>query len=59
MTYNQKKVQMELQRIDICDLLIACTATFQETGADKWIDLHQKLSDILADFDDKHIEEWA
>ena len=59
MTYNQKTIKMELKRIEICDLLIACTALMHETGADKWEELHDKLSNILADFDDKHIDEWA
>lgn len=59
MTYNQKNVQMNLRRIDICDLEIACSMMAQETGADKWFDLHEKLANILADFDEKHIEEWA
>ena len=59
MTYNEKKVTLELRRIDICDLLIACTAAEHNSGADKWEALHDKLSNILADFDDKHIDEWA
>ena len=59
MTYNQKAIKAELRRIDICDLLIACTVLEQETDAKKWGDLHDKLSNILADFDDKHIDEWA
>lgn len=59
MTYNQKTINAKLQRIDICDLLIACTMVEQETGADKWTELHNKLSNILADFDEKHIDEWA
>ena len=59
MTYNEKKVTLELRRIDICDLLIACTAAEHNSDADKWEALHDKLSNILADFDDKHIDEWA
>lgn len=59
MTYNQKTVKAELKRIEICDLLIACTMAEQETGAEKWFALHEKLNNILADFDDKHIDEWA
>lgn len=59
MTYNEKKVPLELRRIDICDLLIACTLAKHNSDADKWEALHDKLSNILADFDDKHIDEWA
>lgn len=59
MTYNQKVVKTELQRIEICDLLIACTMIANASGAEKWHNLHDKLSNILAKFDNEHIEEWA
>ena len=59
MTYNQKTVTLKLKRIEVCDLLLACTLIGNECDGEKWETLHDKLSDILADFDDKHIEEWA
>lgn len=34
---------IELERIDICDLLIACIAAEQCSGAKKWMKLHEKL----------------
>ena len=55
---NQRTVTAKLKRIEICDLLIACTVIADaaqrdgETGQ-KWIDLHDKLRQILDDFDAK------
>lgn len=54
MTYNQRTITLKLQRIDVCDLLLACTAIAQETDAKKWSDLHDKLAAILDDFDAKN-----
>lgn len=53
MTHNEKNVKLNLKRIEICDLLIACTAAYEETEAKKWIDLHDKLKSILEAFDEK------
>lgn len=56
---NQKTVTVKIKRIELCDLLIACTAVSTavkesgETGK-KWDDLHDKLEAILQDFDEKH-----
>ena len=55
---NQKTVTCKLKRIEVCDLLIACTAISSavkedgETGQ-KWDNLHDKLKQILDDFDKK------
>ena len=54
MTYNARTVNCKLQRIDSCDLLIACRACEQETDAKKWGELHDKLERILDDFDRKN-----
>lgn len=51
MTYNQRTMNVKLERIDVCDLLIACTALEQETGAKKWGRLHDKLEAALNEFD--------
>lgn len=53
---NQKTVTLKLKRIEICDLLLACTSVssaLHDEGhsAEKWDALHDKLSQILADFD--------
>ena len=57
-TLNQKTVRLTLKRIEVCDLLLACTAvsaSLREEGqtAKKWDDLHDKLSAILKEFDEK------
>jgi hypothetical protein len=55
---NQKTVTCKLKRIEVCDLLIACTAISSaakkdgETGH-KWDNLHDKLKQILDSFDEK------
>lgn len=53
MTYNQRTVDLKLERIDICDLLIACTMADELTEKDntKWAKLHDKLEAILTNFD--------
>lgn len=54
MTYNQRTVNVKLERIEICDLLIACTMLEQETDAKKWGALHDKLMATLEAFDEKN-----
>ena len=54
MTYNQRKMNVKLERIDVCDLLIACTMLEQETDAKKWGELHDKLKATLEAFDEKN-----
>lgn len=59
MTYNQKIVTAKLSRIEICDLLIATTSIamhLEKQGhtATKWKSLHDKLRNILTEFDKKN-----
>lgn len=54
MTYNQRTMNVKLERIDVCDLLIACTTLEQETDAKKWGKLHDKLKATLEAFDEKN-----
>lgn len=54
MTYNERQMKVNLQRIDVCDLLIACTYCEQATGAKKWGELHDKLKAALEAFDEKN-----
>lgn len=54
MTYNQRTVTLKLERIEVCDLLLACTAISEETDAKKWSELHDKLRAILDDYDMKN-----
>ena len=57
-TINDKIVTLELKRIDLCDLLLACTAAEEiakkngSTG-EKWNKLWLKVFDILYDFDER------
>lgn len=55
---NQKTVSLKLKRIEICDLLLACTAISDSQKHDgqtaqKWDDLHNKLKAILEEYDKK------
>lgn len=55
---NQRTVTVSMKRIDLCNLMLACTAIeFSakqkgETGQ-KWHDLHDKLKSALDAFDKK------
>lgn len=51
-TYNQRIVALSIERIDLCDLLIA-TAALSEPG-NKWERLHDLLEHRLQAFDDEH-----
>lgn len=59
---NEKTVNLKLRRIDVCDLLIACNAAQDESGAEKWKKLHDKLREMLEawdeDYDAKHKHEY-
>ena len=54
--YNQKTVTLKLKRIEICDLLLACTLISAETNAERWDKLHDKLATILEEFDEKNLK---
>lgn len=55
-TLNERTITLKLQRIDICNLLIATTASAQSSGASKWRDLHDKLYSILENWDNENLE---
>lgn len=50
---NQFKTHISLRRIDVCDLLIACTAMkeLSNDGGDKWEKLHNMLKVQLDELD--------
>ena len=50
---NQKTVTLKLQRIDLCNLILAATSLKHSTHAEKWELLRGKLKQILDDFDSK------
>lgn len=55
MAKNDMTVTLKLKRIEVCDLLLACTCVSDAApGSKKWDELHDKLEKILDDFDAKH-----
>lgn len=52
---NERTVSVKIRRIDLCDLLLACTVLDCKTDPDtkKWAKLHDKLAAILDEFDSK------
>lgn len=55
MATNDMTITLKLTRIEVCDLLLACLCTSESApGAKKWDQLHDKLEEILDDFDAKH-----
>lgn len=52
---NMKTVTLKVRRIELCDLLLACTALDNASSekVTKWAKLHDKLKEILDDFDGK------
>lgn len=52
---NARTVTVKMKRTDLCDLLIACTALDKGTDENttKWAKLHDRLQEILDDFDSK------
>lgn len=52
--HNYKTVTLKLDRIDLCNLILATTSLKIDTKAEKWGVLHDKLKAILEDFDEKH-----
>lgn len=54
---NQKTVTLKLKRIELCDLILATTIIKHESNATKWGLLHDKLKQILNEFDEKNFAE--
>lgn len=55
---NQRTINAKFKRIELCDLLLACTAvssSLKESGetAVKWDLLHDHIMQIIDDFDKK------
>ena len=48
---NNKDYAITIKRIDLCDLLIACTVCGEASGAEKWEALHDKLEALLLTLD--------
>lgn len=59
MQYNEKTVNVKINRGELCDLLIALNVIDDEAreldpNNHKWSDLHDKLVSILDAFDEAH-----
>ena len=53
---NQKTVTLKLKRIDVCNLLLATTSLSEGENRERWRVLHDKLKEILDDFDAKNAD---
>lgn len=51
---NEMTITLTLSRHDLCNLLLACTNAHLDSGAEKWIKLHDELREQLELFDAKH-----
>lgn len=54
---NARIVTAKLKRIELCDLMIACTIVGESANAEKWSHLHDHLKQILDEFDKDHKED--
>lgn len=54
--YNEKTVTLKVKRIELCDLILACTSLSQGERRTKWKILHDKLKQVLEEFDEKNFE---
>lgn len=50
---NYKNCTIKITRIELCDLLLACWAAEEKSGAEKWAKLHDKLRAQLDAIDEK------
>ena len=50
---NEKIITIKLKRIELCDLILATTSLSHGENRTKWRILHDKLKEILDEFDEK------
>lgn len=51
---NERTVNAKMKRIDLCNLMLACTHIYYNEGRNpKWKRLHDQLKEIIDDFDSK------
>ena len=50
---NEMKLNLQLTRLECCDLLLACTAAKYSAndGGEKWQRLHDKIETCIDEFD--------
>lgn len=53
---NEKIVTLKIKRGDLCNLILATTSLKHSTQAERWGILHDKLKQILNEFDEKNAE---
>lgn len=53
---NEKIVNVKITRGDLSNLCLLCGVTYNDIGAEKWKLLHDKLKEILLEFDKKEDE---
>lgn len=55
---NNENVTITVKRIDLCDLLVACSVADMVTDETntKWSDLHDKVDRLLSQFDRDYFE---
>lgn len=53
---NQMTVTLRLKRIDVCNLLLATTSLSEGENREHWKVLHNKLKEILDEFDAKIVD---
>ena len=63
MNYNSKTVNVQISRLELCDILIATTSIANSLKANghtahKWETLHEKLKEQLTAFDAKNGPEF-
>ena len=59
MTYNELPINIELKRIEGCDILLALTAISTSCDAKKWDELHDKLYGMLDAFDKENLDKFV
>ena len=55
---NNEDMTITLKRIEVCDLLLACTLADMSTEESnkKWANLHDKVEKLLEQFDREYFE---
>lgn len=57
MTLNETTMNLNLRRIDVCNILLALTLVGNNTEAKKWKQLHDKIKVMLDEHDDAVYDE--
>lgn len=55
-TYNELDVSVTLQRRDFCDIEIALLHTYETSGNENFLRIHEEIFALLQKFDDENFE---